>query len=49
MEAWYAVIRAVRSYQLQARLRLLTWQELAVVLPPALREFLNQKYGIANS
>ncbi len=47
IEAWYAIMRAVRSYQLQARLRLLTWQELATVLPPTLSHFLEQKYGIA--
>jgi hypothetical protein len=47
VEAWYAVMRAVRSYQLQARLRLLTWQELASALPPALRDFLDQKYGVS--
>jgi hypothetical protein len=46
IEAWYAVMRAVRSYQLQARLRLLTWQELARALPPTLQSFLHQKYGI---
>ena len=46
IEAWYAIMRAVRSYQLQARLRLLTWQELASVLPPTLSSFLDQKYGI---
>jgi hypothetical protein len=47
IEAWYAVMRAVRSYQLQARLRLLTWQELAQALPPPLRIFLDSKYGIS--
>jgi hypothetical protein len=46
MEAWYAIIRAVRSYQLQARLRLLTWQELVPALPSKLAIFLDQKYGI---
>jgi hypothetical protein len=47
IEAWYAIMRAVRSYQLQARLRLSTWQELAHVLPPTLSRFLEQKYGIS--
>ncbi len=46
IEAWYAIMRAVRSYQVQALLRLLTWQELAHVLPPTLSRFLEQKYGI---
>jgi hypothetical protein len=46
IEAWYAVIRAVRSFELQSRLRLLTWQEIARVLPSTLRKFLAAKYGI---
>jgi hypothetical protein len=47
IEAWYSIMRAVRSYQVQSRLRLLTWQELATVLPPTLSRFLGLKYGIA--
>jgi hypothetical protein len=46
VEDWYGVVRAVRSYRMQARLRLLTWQELAAVLPAKLAEFLIAKYGI---
>ncbi len=46
MEAWYSVIGAVRSFELQARLRVLTWQEIAATLPAPLREFLLQKYAI---
>jgi len=46
IEAWYAVIRAVRSYQMQARLRLLTWQEIAATVPVPLVQFLDTKYGI---
>ena len=46
-EAWYAVMRAVRSYRMQARLRLLTWQELSQALPAPLQTFLDQKYGIS--
>ncbi len=49
IEAWYAVIRAVRSYQIQSRLRLLTWQEIAATLPPKLAAFLSTKYGIDGS
>ncbi len=49
IEAWYAVIRAVRSYQMQSRLRLLTWQEIAATLPPKLATFLSAKYGIDGS
>lgn len=46
IEAWYAVMRAVRPYDLRARLRLLTWQEVAVTLPLPLKQFLREKYGI---
>jgi hypothetical protein len=46
IEAWYDVMRAVRSFELQARLRLVTWQEIAAVLPSPLRNFLAEKYGI---
>lgn len=46
IEAWFAVMRAVRSYQMQSRLRLLTWQEVAGTLPLPLRRFLSDKYGI---
>lgn len=49
IEAWYAVIRAVRSYQMQSQLRLLTWQEIAAALPPKLATFLSAKYGIDGS
>jgi len=43
---WFQVIRAVRSFDLQSRLRLVTWQEIAAVVPRPLREYLAQKYGI---
>jgi hypothetical protein len=48
VETWYAVMRAVRSFDLRCRLKLLTWQELASVVPRELREFLAEKYGIAS-
>ncbi len=48
-EAWYAVLKAVRSAELRGRLKVLTWQELARVLPHALQEFLAAKYGILPS
>jgi hypothetical protein len=48
VENWYSVMRAVRSCVLRCRLQLLTWQELAVVLPKSLREFLAVKYGITS-
>jgi hypothetical protein len=45
-EDYYAVLRAVRVPRLAARCSVLTWQELAAVLPPALQRFLGEKYGI---
>jgi hypothetical protein len=46
IEIWYSVMRAVRSCVLRCRLQLLTWQELAAVLPDSLQKFLAAKYGI---
>ena len=45
-ERWFNVVRAVRSFELQSRLCLVTWQEVARVLPQSLRLFLEHKYGI---
>ncbi len=45
-EAWFQVLRAVRSAELRSRLLLLTWQELAATLPREPRSFLAAKYGI---
>lgn len=46
MEAWFEVMRAVRTAEMRTRLKVLTWQELAAVLPEQLRQFLDVKYGI---
>ncbi|UWZ83411.1 PGN_0703 family putative restriction endonuclease [Occallatibacter riparius] len=46
IEAWFAVMRAVRSAEMRTRLAALTWQELAAVVPDGLRVFLAAKYGI---
>jgi hypothetical protein len=46
IEAWYRVMRAVRLVELRCRLKLLTWQELAAVLPDDLQQFLAAKYGV---
>lgn len=46
VEIWYAVMRTVRLFELRCRLKLLTWQELAGVVPGELRGFLTEKYGI---
>ena len=46
IESWYAVLRAVHSPTFATRLKLLSWQELAAVLPGDLGQFLALKYGI---
>jgi len=46
VEAWYAVMRCVKSSELRTKLRISTWQELACLAPPKLRSFLGTKYGI---
>ena len=45
-EQWFAVMRCVRDADLRTRCKMLTWQELAEVLPERLRHFLAEKYGI---
>jgi hypothetical protein len=45
-EAWFRVLAAVRSAALRVRLKVLTWQELAPLLPEDLQQFLDWKYGI---
>jgi len=46
VEVWFRVLRAVRLVEIRCRMKLLTWQELAVTLPNALQNFLAEKYGI---
>jgi hypothetical protein len=46
-EQYYAVLRSIRPGELAGRCSVLTWQELAAVLPRPLRAFLDEKYGIA--
>jgi len=46
LEQWYRIIRCIRSGILQTRCKVLTWQELSRYLPPAVRSFLDVKYGI---
>ena len=45
-EAWFAVMQAVRPAELRVRLGMMTWQELAALLPESLQEFLDVKYRI---
>jgi len=47
-EAWFKVMAAVKSADMRVRLKVLTWQELAALLPHDLQEFLDLKYGIAS-
>ncbi len=45
-EAWFEVMAAVKQAELRVRLKVLTWQELAALVPEGLQEFLDLKYGI---
>ncbi len=45
-EEWFQIMAAVKSAALSVRLKVLTWQELAALLPNVLQEFLDIKYGI---
>jgi hypothetical protein len=45
-EAWFQVMAAVRSAELRVRMKVLTWQELAGLVPDELQKFLDLKYGI---
>lgn len=45
-EQWFRVMAAVKSAALRTRLKVLTWQELAALLPAPLQQFLDLKYGI---
>jgi hypothetical protein len=49
IEIWYSVLSAVHYPSFAWRLKLLTWQELASVLPGDLQEFLEAKYGIVSA
>jgi hypothetical protein len=46
IETWYSVLSAVHYPSFAWRLKLLTWQELAIALPGDLQQFLERKYGI---
>ncbi len=46
-EICFRVLRSARDAEARSRFRLVTWQELAAALPPALQRFLVEKYGIA--
>ena len=46
IDAWYAVLRAIRPYDLRSRLQVATWQEIAEAMPRSLQIWLAAKYGI---
>jgi hypothetical protein len=46
IDAWFSVSSAVRHASLRSRLQLLTWQEIASVLPSSMQDWLATKYGI---
>jgi len=45
-EAWYAIMRSVSSAEMRVRCKMVTWQELAEIVPMKLQKFLEEKYGI---
>ncbi len=45
-EAWFSIMAAVKNATMRVRCKVITWQELAALLPEPLREFLDAKYGI---
>jgi len=45
-EAWFRVMAAVKSAEMRVRCKVLTWQELAALMPEGLQDFLDLKYGI---
>ena len=48
-EAWFAVMAAVRSAEMRVRCKVMTWQELAALVPEELQDFLDIKYGIVGA
>jgi hypothetical protein len=48
-EAWFEVMSAVKSAEMRVRCKVLTWQELAALVPEELQEFLDLKYGIVRA
>jgi hypothetical protein len=48
-EAWFEVMAAVKSAGMRVRCKVMTWQELASLLPEELQEFLDLKYGIVGT
>jgi hypothetical protein len=49
IEDCFETISAVTSAELRCRMSVVTWQELASTLPPKVRTFLAEKYGISEA
>lgn len=45
-EEWFRIMAAVKNADMRVRLKVLTWQELAALVPDELQQFLDVKYGI---
>ncbi|MGB0012297.1 MAG: hypothetical protein WBQ03_11875 [Candidatus Sulfotelmatobacter sp.] len=46
LKDWYDIVRCIRFADLRAKCKVLTWQELSLCFPAALKTFLSMKYGI---
>jgi hypothetical protein len=46
IEDCFEIMSAVTSAELRCRMSVVTWQELAAAMPPKVRAFLTEKYGI---
>jgi hypothetical protein len=49
LEAWFQVMQAIGPVELRVRCKVLTWQELVIILPRTLQGFLVEKYAIVPS
>ncbi len=45
-EMWFQVMAAVKIAEMRVRCKVLTWQEMAALVPKELQAFLQEKYGI---
>lgn len=48
-EMWFEVMAAVKQAEMRVRCKVMTWQELAGMLPEGLQDFLDWKYGIVRA
>jgi hypothetical protein len=47
IEDCFAIMSAVTNSELRCRLSVVTWQEIAAAMPPKVKGFLSEKYGIS--